>query len=157
LFLWHKERAKQIDQRANQIARMVMLIVHSLQTKSYGDFVNSFSNPGSEPGPRQRLNHELSFQMQISPTCWYDAIAVYPRGGTPFFQIEGGGDDFGVLINGNAIADHRIGVDFWVPTNLQAGSDARAMVHALRGMPGWSRGSDVELATFAATRRASPQ
>jgi hypothetical protein len=136
---------------------MVMLIVHNLQTKSYGEFVNNFSNPGSEPGPEERLEQQLLFQMRMSPTCWYDAMAAYPANGTPWFQIEGGGDDWGVLISGDAIADHSIGVDFFVPTSSQAGRDARAIVHALRTMPGWSRASDIELATFVAMRRASLQ
>jgi hypothetical protein len=91
--------------------------------------------------------------MQFSPTCWYEAIAEYPPDDTPHFHIEGGGDDWGVLISGDAIEDHRIGVDFYVPTGSQAGRDARAMVHALRGMPGWSTVNDIELATFAASRR----
>lgn len=141
-----------IDERAQQIARMVLLIVHGLQTKSYDDFVNSFANPGGQPDSVERLKQQLRFQMRISPTCWYDATAVYVPGGTPFFRIEGGGDDWGVLINGDAIADHRVGVDFWVPTGSHCGRDARAMVCALREMPGWSRGSDIELNAFAASR-----
>jgi hypothetical protein len=157
LFPWRrepavKERVKRVDERAELIARMVMLIVHSLQTKSYEAFVESFSNPGNEPASVDRMNQQIRFQMRISPTCWYEAIAEYRRGDTPFFRIEGGGDDFGVLINGDAIGEHRIGVDFWVPTNSRSGRDTRAMVHALRGMPGWSRGSDIELAAFAASR-----
>jgi hypothetical protein len=153
LFLWRRKRA--IDERAKQIARMVMLIVRSLQTKSYDDFVDGFSNPDGEPTPLERLNQQLRFQMRISPTCWYEAIVEYPSGGSPFFRIEGGGDDFGVLISGDAIADHRIGVDFWVPTNSQAGRDARAMMHALGGMPGWASFSDIEVATLAAHRASS--
>jgi hypothetical protein len=154
LFLWRRERGT--DKRAKQVARMVTLIVHGLQTKSYDDFVDSFSNPGSEPGPLERLQRRLCFQMRMLPTCWYDARAEYPADGTPSFYIEGGGDDFGVLISGDAIADHSIGVDFWVPTNSQAGRDAHEMVHTLRGMPGWSRASDIEVASFAAMRHASP-
>jgi hypothetical protein len=134
---------------------MVLLIVHGLQTKSYDDFVNSFSNPGNDPAPFERLQGRLKFKMQMSPTCWYDARVEYPFGGTPFFQIEGGGDDWGVLISGNAIADHSIGVDFFVPTNGQGGRDAHALVRLLRRMPGWSRASEIELASFVAARRAS--
>ena len=150
--LFRLRRENTIDERAKQMARMVMLIVHSLQTKSYDEFVESFSNPGSELDSNERLKRQLHFQMRISPTCWYEAAAVYLPAGTPYFLIEGGGDDWGDLISGDAIADHRIGVDFWVPTGSQAGRDASAMVSALRGMPGWSRGSDIELAIFAASR-----
>jgi hypothetical protein len=161
LFLWLKttnnERAKRIDQRARQIARMVTLIIHSLQTKSYSDFADSFSNPGGEPSPPERLSQQLHFQMRISPTCWYEAIAVYPLGGTPFFRIEGCGDDFGVLISGDAIADHSIGVDFFIPTGSKAGRDAHAIMQILQKMPSWSRASDIEHARFAATRQALSQ
>ena len=92
--------------------------------------------------------------MRISPTCWYDAIVEYGRtpGGNPHFYIEGGGDDWGVLISEDALADHRIGVDFYVPTGSQSGGDASAMEHALRVMPGWSRAVDIELAEFASSR-----
>jgi hypothetical protein len=86
---------------------------------------------------------------------WYQAIAEYPCGGTPFFRVEGGGDDFGVLISGDAIPDHRVGVDLWVPTNSQAGGDARAMVHALEGIPGWASFSDIEVETLAEHRASS--
>jgi hypothetical protein len=134
---------------------MVMLIVHGLLTKSYDEFVDSFSNPGTEPGPLDRLQRRLCFQMRMLPTCWYEARAEYPADGTPSFYIEGNGDDFGVLISGDAIVDHSIGVGFWVPTNSQAGRDAHAMVHTLLAMPGWSRASDIELASFAAMFHAS--
>lgn len=129
LFQWRREKA--VDERAKQIARMVMLIVHSLQTKSYDDFADSFSNPDGEPTPLERLERQLCFQMRISPTCWYEAIVVYPPGGTPFFHIEGGGDDWGVLISGDAMAEHRVGVDCYVPTGSRAGRDAGAVVDAL--------------------------
>lgn len=153
MFLWRRERA--INERAKVIARMVMLIVHSLQTKSYDQFVDRFSNPGSEPSPVERLRRQLFFRMRMSPTCWYDARADYPADGSPFFHIGGGGDDWGVRISGDAIADHSIGVDFYVRDKSEAGRDAHAIVHALRELPGWSRTSVIELANFAARRRAS--
>ena len=152
MFLRSRERI--VNERAKQIARMVMFIVHSLQTKSYEEFVDRFSNPGVDLDPFERLQRRLHFQMQMSPTCWYDARVEYPVDRTPFFQIEGGGEDGGVLISGDAAADHPIGIDFFVPTNAQGGRDAHAMVRALLKMPGWSRASDIELATFAAMRRA---
>jgi hypothetical protein len=153
LFLWRRERA--INERAKVIARMVMLIVHSLQTKSYDEFVDRFSNPDSEPSPPERLRRQLFFRMRMSPTCWYDARADYPADGSPFFHIGGGGDDWGVRISGDAIPDHPIGVDFHSQTKSEAGRDAHAIVHALRELPGWSHTSVVELANFAARRRAS--
>jgi hypothetical protein len=149
LFRW---RETIIDERAKKIARMVEFICHGLQTKNYDQFVSSFSNPENEPDASERDAGRLRFHMQFSPTCWYEAIAEYPTDGTPHFHLEGGGDDWGVLISGDALADHRIGVDFFVPTGSQPGRDASAMEHALREMPGWSRTSDIELAAFAASR-----
>jgi hypothetical protein len=149
LFRLHREI---IDERAKQMARMVMLIIHGLQTKSYDEFAESFSNPGSTPSSFERLNGQLRFQMRISPTCWYDATVEYPFGGTPHFYIKGGGDDWGILISGDAIADHRIGVDFYFPTGSRPGYDAHAMARALRGTLGWTRGSDIEPAAFATSR-----
>jgi hypothetical protein len=152
VYLFRSRRENVIEQRAKQIARMMTLIVHGLQTKSYDEFVESFSNPGSQLTALDRLNQQLRFRMRISLTCWYDAIIEYPPDGTPHFYIGGGGEEWGVLISGDAIADHPMGVDFYVPTGSQPGRDARPMEHALREMPGWSRGSDIELAAFAATR-----
>jgi hypothetical protein len=146
-----------IDERAKQIGRMVMFIVHGLQTKSYDEFIESFSNPGAKPTLSERLKQELHFQMRISPTCWYDAVVEYPLDSTPHFYVEGSGDDWGVLISGDAAADHRIGVDFIVPTGSQPGRDAHAIMHTLQKMPGWSRASDIELASFAANRQALSQ
>jgi hypothetical protein len=85
--------------------------------------------------------------MRFSPTCWYDAVAEYPRtGGTPHFFMDGGGDDWGVFISGNAKAKHGVTVNLNVPSGSAAGSDARAMVRALQAMRGWSKFSDLERA-----------
>jgi hypothetical protein len=85
--------------------------------------------------------------MRFSPTCWYDALAEYPRtGSTPHFYMRGGGDDWGVVINGNAKATHGVTVDLNIPQGSHADCDARAMVRALQTMPGWSRISDLERA-----------
>jgi hypothetical protein len=122
---------------------MVTLIVHGLQTKSYDEFIESFSNPGGKPTLSERLKQELHFQMRISSTCWYDAFVEYPPDGTPHFYVKGSGDDWGVLISGDAVADHRIGVDFIVPAGSQPGRDAHAIMHTLQKMPGWSRASGL--------------
>ena len=75
LFGWGRKAP--IDERAKLIARMVGLVIDGLRTKSYEQFVLSFSNPGAEPGEFERGNGELYFQMRISPTCWYNATADY--------------------------------------------------------------------------------
>ena len=142
MFFWrhrrvNRERDERIEERAKQIARMVILIVHGLKTKSYDDFVDSFSNPGGEPSSLERSQRLMHFQMQMSATCGYDAIVEYPADGTPLFSMDGYGDDSGVHIRGDAIEDHPIEVDYFV--NSQRGCDARAVVHVLRRMPGWSR------------------
>lgn len=47
LFGWgHKA---EIEQRAQRVARMLFFIKHGMQTKTYDEFVASFSNPGDEP------------------------------------------------------------------------------------------------------------
>jgi hypothetical protein len=82
-----------VEKRAKQIARMVLVIIDGLQTKTYEQFVAIFSNPGNVPSTQQRDNRELSFQMQFSSSCWYDAIATYPRGpdetDEPHFYMQG--------------------------------------------------------------------
>jgi hypothetical protein len=64
-----------MEKRAEMLGRMIALIMHALKSKSYEQFVASFSNPGEEPDAFDRSNRELHFQMRISPTCWYDATA----------------------------------------------------------------------------------
>jgi hypothetical protein len=145
LFRWGRQAA--IDERAKSMARMVKLICHSLRTKNYDQFVDSFSNPAREPDASERQVGQLRFQMRFSPTCWYDAVAQYPRtGGVPHFYMQGGGDDWGVVITGNAKAAHGVTVDLNVPQGSHAGCDARAMVRALQALPGWSRISELERA-----------
>lgn len=145
LFRWGRQAA--INKRAKSLVRMVRLISHGLRSKDYDQFVASFSNPAREPDASERQGGQLRFQMRFSPTCWYDAVAEYPRtGGTPHFYIEGGGDDWGVFISGNAKANHGVTVDLKIPSGSHVGCDARAMVRALLTMPGWSRFSDLERA-----------
>jgi hypothetical protein len=145
LFRWGRQAA--VDGRAKSMARMIRLISHSLRTKTYDQFVAGFSNPGREPDPSERQGGQLRFQMRFSPTCWYDVVAEYPpTGETPRFCIQGGGDDWGVLISGNAKANHAVTVDLDIPRGSHAGCDARAIVRALQAMPGWSRFSDLERA-----------
>jgi hypothetical protein len=145
LFRWGRRAA--IDHRAKKMARMVMFISDSLRTKNYDQFVASFSNPAREPDASERRGGQLRFQMRFSSTCWYDAVVEYPRaGGTPHFYIRGGGDDWGVVIGGNAKADYRVTVDLNIPAGSHAGRDARAVVRALQAMRGWSSASDLERA-----------
>jgi hypothetical protein len=137
-----------VEKRAKQIARMVLVIIDGLQTKTYEQFVAIFSNPGNVPSTQQRDNRELSFQMQFSSSCWYDAIATYPRGpdetDEPHFYMQGGGDDWGVFISGNANRDNRVTVELHVPPGQRAGRDASVMVRALQTTPGWSSYTDRE-------------
>jgi hypothetical protein len=88
----------EVMERAKLLARMVPFIMHGFQTKSYDQFVVGFSNPGAEPDVFARSNRELHFQMQISPTCRYDASVSYSSEESPWVALQGGGDDFCVMI-----------------------------------------------------------
>jgi hypothetical protein len=50
MFGWRRRAA--VGKRAKQIARMVLLVIDGLQTKTYEQFVVSFSNPGAVPSTR---------------------------------------------------------------------------------------------------------
>ena len=95
MFRWRRQAA--INDRAKNLARMVMFICHSLRTKNYDEFVASFSNPAREPDASERQGGQLRFQMRFSPSCWYEATASLPEKAQPSIFIEGGGDDCGVL------------------------------------------------------------
>lgn len=141
--MFGRERWTAVQARAKQIARMVMLIVHGLQTKSYDDFVASFSNLGTEPAPLERLNQQVCFQMRISPTCWYDAAADFSRRTQiyPFVTVHGGGDDFGVAISAGS---GYFNVELYLPHGQKLGRDAKAIVQALAIIPGWTNLTEFE-------------
>jgi hypothetical protein len=135
--MFTRGRRAQIEARGKQIARMIMVIVHGLQTKSYDDFVDGFSNPGTKPASLERLNKQLCFQLRISPTCWYDAVADFSRRteSYPFVNLHGGGDDFGVAISAGPGYFH---VELYVPDGQKIGRDAKRIVQALAVIPGWT-------------------
>jgi hypothetical protein len=141
--MFGRERRTAVQIRAKQITRVVMVIVHSLQTKSYDEFVAAFSNPGTQPASLERLNRQVCFQMRISPTCWYDATADFGQRTDMhyFVDLQGGGDDFGVAIRAGS---GYLTVDFYLPPGQRAGRDAKATVHALAATPGWTNVADVE-------------
>jgi hypothetical protein len=145
LFGWGRKAP--IDERAKLIGRMVGLVIDGLRTKSYEQFVLSFSNPGAEPGELERGNGELCFQMRISPTCWYNAIADYSGSMSqqPVVAIQGNGDDFGVFIIGD-VEPGSPTVELKLPPGRKAGRDARAMVRALTAtpIPDWSIVAEIE-------------
>jgi len=138
--MFGRKRRAAIEQRAKLMGRMVMLIVDGLSTKSYDQFVASYSNPGEEPDETARDARELQFEMRFSPTCWYDAAASFAAT-EPSIYIWGGGDDFGVLISVHVPPDANLPVfpvvDLDVPQWWKRGRDARAMVRALQAMRGW--------------------
>ena len=137
---WGRKAA--VDERAKLIARMVALIVRGLQTKSYEQFIASFSNPGTEPDAFDRLSRDHFFIMRISPTCWYNAIASYPLGESPSVCIQGSGDDFGVFITAGAQSASM--VDLHPTSGQSAGRDAEAMVRSLRVMPGYTSFAEIK-------------
>jgi hypothetical protein len=85
--------------------------------------------------------------MRISPTCWYNAQAGYPRDADkrPFIILQGGGDDFGVFITADADSEGAT-ADLHLESGEIAGRDARAVVHALQAIPNWSSFASIERA-----------
>ena len=134
------KRRAAVRQRAKLMGRMVMLLADGLCTKSYDQFIESYSNPGDEPDETARNARISRFQMRFSRSCWYEATASLDEN-APWIFIEGGGDDCGVCISVRVPADANDRscpvVDLHVPRGAKKGHDARAMVRALRDMPGW--------------------
>jgi hypothetical protein len=128
----------EVDERVKLLSRMIALIVHGLRTKSYDQFVATFSNPGQEPDALKRLSHKAQFQMRISQTCWYDASVSYVRDKSQTLRMVGGGDDFGVAITANSMSEI-IRVEFASDYDERPGRDAFAMVKALSKLPGYRR------------------
>jgi hypothetical protein len=93
---WGRNAA--VEKRVKLLARMTALILHGLQTKTYEQFVASFSNPGGEPDTSERQSHKLHFLMRISSTCEYYVTACYPRHEPSWAILQADGDDFGVFI-----------------------------------------------------------
>lgn len=135
------KRRTAIRQRAKLMGRMVMLLIDGLCTKSYDQFVESYSNPGNEPDETERNARISRFQMRFSSSCWYEATASLYEKAQPWIFIAGGGDDCGVCISVHVPADTNVPsrpmVDLHVPRGGKKGHDAQAMVRALRNMPGW--------------------
>jgi hypothetical protein len=138
--MFGRKRRAAIEQRAKLMARMVMLIIDGLCTKSYEQFVESYSNPGEEPDETARDAQMLEFEMRFSTTCWYEATASFAEA-RPSIYMRGGGDDSGVLISVHLPNDANLPVypvvDLDAPQWWKRGRDARAMVRALQGMRGW--------------------
>jgi len=141
---WGRKAA--VKRRAKLLARMIGLIMHGLKTKSYEQFVASFSNPGGEPDAFDRSNRKVHFQMRISPTCWYDVTASYSRsysrGESPWVSLRGGGDDFGVFITASPSSGITVGPQ--LAPGQKAGPDARAIMRSLYAMPGFRNFAAIE-------------
>ena len=137
--IFGRRRKSEVDERAKLLGRMIALLVHSLRTKSYDEFVARFSNPGQQPDALKRLSSKAHFQMRVSPTCWYDATVSYARDDARSLCIAGGGDDFGVVISANA-TDDGVVVKLDPADGQKPGRDARAVTRALLAFPGF-RGS----------------
>ena len=130
------EQKTAVDRRAKRLTRMVAVIVRGLETKSYEQFIASFSDPGSEPNTSDRSSRDHRFQIRISPTCWYDAFASFPTGKSPSVLIQGGGYDFGVFIAADTQSPAT--ADLHVALGQRAGRDAEAMVRSLRATHGFT-------------------
>jgi hypothetical protein len=139
--MFGRKRRAAIKQRSKAMGRMVMLIIDGLSTKSYDQFVESFSNPGGVPDEVARNARMVSFELRFSSTCWYEATASFADETQPSIYIQGAGDDCGVLISLHVPADANDPVypvaDLYVPKGLKSGRDARKVVRALQAMRGW--------------------
>ena len=139
---WGRKRA--IERRAEQIARMLALVKHGMRTKTYREFAESFSNPGSEPNPISQSRNEAHFVMRFSRNCWYDAKASYGKTeGRPFINLQGQGNDFGVFITADPFSKGAT-ADLHLESGQVAGRHAQSVVRALQAMPDWSSFADVE-------------
>jgi hypothetical protein len=138
-------RKAEVEERAKKVARMLFFIKHSMQTKTYDQFVASFSNPDEEPDVLMRYDRTAHFTMHISESCWYSADIAFPHkpDGNGAVTLHGGGDDFGVFITA-APSDDRASVDLNLPFDQKAGRDARSMVRTLEAMPKWKRAALTE-------------
>jgi hypothetical protein len=130
------------EKRAKLLARMTALILHGLQTRTYEQFIASFSNLDGEPNASERQRHELHFQMRISPTCEYYATACYPRDERPWAVLQGDGDDFGVFITLSQSGEITVGLH--LESGETAGHEAQAIVRILTAMPGFRSFSALE-------------
>jgi hypothetical protein len=134
-------RSVAVEKRAKLLARMVALIMHGLETKTYEQFIASFSNPGTEPDASERLRYELHFQMWIEPKCGYDGTACYLPSEPPWATLKGHGADFGVFITifgvGTTVGLH-------LNSGERAGRDASAIARSLTAMPGFRGFSALE-------------
>ena len=137
---WGRRAA--VEERAKLLARMTALIMHGIKTKTYEQFIASFSNPGGEPDALERQSHILHFLMRISPTCEYYATARYPRDDPPWASLQGDGDDFGVFITISQSGEITVGLH--LESGEVAGRDAQAVVRSLTAMPGFTSFSGLE-------------
>jgi hypothetical protein len=137
---WGRNSA--VEKRAKRLARMTPLIMHGLQTKTYEQFIASFSNPGREPDASERQRNELHILMRISPTCEYYATACYPRDEPPWAFLQGDGDDFGVFTTLSQSDEITVGLH--LGSGETAGRDAQAIVRILTAMPGFRSFSALE-------------
>jgi hypothetical protein len=130
-----------VEKRAKLLARMVALIMHGLETKTYEQFIAGFSNPGAEPDASERQCCELHFQMRIEPKCGYDGTACYLPTEPSWATLKGHGDDFGVFITIFGVGTT---VDLHLNSGERAGRDASAIVRRLTAMPGFRSFSALE-------------
>ena len=137
---WGRRAA--VEERAKLLARMVALILRGLQTKTYEQFIASFSNPGGEPDALERQSHILHFLMRISPTCEYYATARYPRDDPPWASLQGDGDDFGVFMTLSQSGEITVGLH--LESGETAGRDAQNIVRILTAVPGFRSFSALE-------------
>jgi hypothetical protein len=144
-----------VRERAGKVRLLVAMIASNLYSKSADEFVLFYETTTVV----ERLGPEIYFGVKLSPSCWYDVQARYPEADPPWMNdllganeatdepqrslhFLGGGDDYGVFISAIGI-DDGASVEFHVAPGRRAGKDAKAMVTALLGLPGFKKPLDL--------------
>jgi len=144
-----------VRERAGKVRLLVAMIASNLYSKSADEFVQFYEATTTV----ERDGPEIYFGTKFSPSCWYDIQARYPVADPPWMDdllgardtademprtltLFGGGDDYGVFISVLGI-DAGASVEFHVAPGRRAGKDAKAIVTALLGLPGFKKPLDL--------------
>lgn len=114
---------------------MILLMLFGLQTKSYEQFIERYSNAENRPDVLDRQSREWTFQMTISTECWYAVRVDYGDPEQPTLTMQGGGSDYGVFVVGSSDGNSS-GFSASIECfNGRPGRSARAMAELLRALP----------------------
>jgi hypothetical protein len=148
--------AAAVRDRANKVRILVAMISANLYTKTASEFVAFYKSTTTV----EQRGSEIHFGFKFSPSCWYDACANFPEpepewmadllGSTPHdarepsLNIFGGGDDYGVFISVIG-SEGGASVELHVSPDDKPGKEAKSMVAALLGLPGFKKPIELGL------------